>query len=244
MLLLTKATMPLLVILFIFWLCSFWALRHHYLNFSTLKTVLRLAALIIGIGLITSPWWFRERDIVSIYFLAAALTFLGTEAVIASFSRWDDDTLLRIRRIIWLSLTAVILTFLVRNIIAHVIAPRPRPFNDINLDWNFLLRSLRDERVVYGSSYVSGHASTVFALIIAPCWFIHHRGVRVGLILWAFAVSYSRLYLAAHYPYCVFVAALLGTTAGAITTFILAPKELWKQFRIQSFVKREPEGEP
>lgn len=65
--------------------------------------------------------------------------------------------------------------------------------------------------------FVSSHAATTFALA-ASLWFMlgkQHRWLWLGF-LWAAVVSYSRIYVAAHYPLDV----LAGTGVGLLSAFL------------------------
>jgi undecaprenyl-diphosphatase len=59
-------------------------------------------------------------------------------------------------------------------------------------------------------------ACTVFALSTFLCFAFHEtfRWMKLLLILWALFVSYSRIYLGAHYPVNVVVSALSGVLIG------------------------------
>ena len=65
--------------------------------------------------------------------------------------------------------------------------------------------------------FVSSHAATTFALA-ATLWLLlgkQHPWLKWGF-LWAAVVSYSRIYVAAHYPLDV----LAGTGVGVLSAFL------------------------
>jgi undecaprenyl-diphosphatase len=66
-------------------------------------------------------------------------------------------------------------------------------------------------------SFVSSHASTTFALA-ATLWFLLGKQYPLfkWVFLWAAVVSYSRIYVAAHYPLDV----LAGTGLGVLCAFL------------------------
>lgn len=70
--------------------------------------------------------------------------------------------------------------------------------------------------------FVSSHAATTFALA-ASLWFMlgkQHRWLWLGF-LWAAVVSYSRIYVAAHYPLDVLAGTGVGVLSAAFCVFAL-----------------------
>ncbi|UOQ77307.1 phosphatase PAP2 family protein [Hymenobacter sp. 5516J-16] len=61
--------------------------------------------------------------------------------------------------------------------------------------------------------FLSSHAANAFALAVFLGLLLptRYRAVKVMLVLWAAIVSYSRMYLGAHYPSDVAAGALLGS---------------------------------
>ena len=66
--------------------------------------------------------------------------------------------------------------------------------------------------------FLSSHAANsfalaVFLLLVLPAG--RFRTLKIALVAWAFTLSYSRIYLAAHYPSDVLGGALVGAALGA-----------------------------
>jgi len=87
--------------------------------------------------------------------------------------------------------------------------------------------------------FLSSHAANSFALatfllLVLPAG--RFRGLRIGVLLWAAWLSYSRIYLGAHYPSDVLGGAAVGAllAAGAASLF-----QRW-QLRSSAVIQRLP----
>jgi undecaprenyl-diphosphatase len=65
---------------------------------------------------------------------------------------------------------------------------------------------------MYG--FVSSHAANSFNVAFLSLMFIKRRWYTVCIIIWASAISYSRIYLGVHYPADVLGGAILGAAIG------------------------------
>jgi undecaprenyl-diphosphatase len=79
---------------------------------------------------------------------------------------------------------------------------------------------------MYG--FCSSHAANSFALAMAVYLLNKNKWVGFILFFWAFLISYSRIYLGAHYPLDVFVGAILGILGSLALKKILYDKLIKK----------------
>jgi undecaprenyl-diphosphatase len=68
--------------------------------------------------------------------------------------------------------------------------------------------------------FCSSHAANSFAIAVGYYLLTKNKFAGLALVLWASLVSYSRIYLGAHYPLDVIVGALVGSV-GAWGLFII-----------------------
>jgi undecaprenyl-diphosphatase len=69
---------------------------------------------------------------------------------------------------------------------------------------------------MYG--FCSSHAANSFAVAVGFYLLTKNKRIGAALMIWASVISYSRIYLGAHYPLDVIMGALVGT-AGAWLLF-------------------------
>lgn len=114
--------------------------------------------------------------------------------------------------------------------LVKVLVVKPRPLYEPALEGMFQI-----VREIDGySSTVSAHASVAFSTALFSTLLFRSRWYGVAIFIWAVVVSYSRIYLGAHYP--------LDLILGIINGLLIA----WVGFRIYNRVvdrlSREPSG--
>ncbi|OON69509.1 phosphatase PAP2 family protein [Hymenobacter sp. CRA2] len=79
--------------------------------------------------------------------------------------------------------------------------------------------------------FISSHAANAFALVVFLTLVLPRRywPLKVAVLLWALLVSYSRIYLAAHYPSDVLAGATLGSLLawGCYTLYRQGARRWW-----------------
>jgi len=123
----------------------------------------------------------------------------------------------RYRRLSWVVLLAIGLTIVLSDRISSgVIKPavcRLRPSHEPALrDKVYIVNDYRGGK--YG--FVSSHAANTFALAMLMSLLVRKRRWVVLFFLWAFLVSYSRIYLGVHYPGDILGGALVGMVCAYI----------------------------
>jgi len=133
-----------------------------------------------------------------------------------SYRRLPPETLTRLRRAFWLSLLSILIVEACIELLVWHTPFRPRPFAHENALWNSALLAVPDEYVRHGNSYVSGHAAALFALLTPFIWAVRRASLKILLLAWATLHAISRVYVAAHFPYCVVMASFLGASVGTL----------------------------
>lgn len=81
--------------------------------------------------------------------------------------------------------------------------------------------------------FISSHASNTFALAFILSFVLrhtkYHRIISLGCFLWAFVVSYSRIYVGVHYPGDIF----FGALAGLLWAFIIC--KIAQKYQVMPF---------
>lgn len=107
------------------------------------------------------------------------------------------------------AIAAILLTFTLSDVGSSYIKKGLqilRPSHDPRLA--DVVRLLDGKGGLYG--FVSSHAANVFGLATLTSLFIKKRWYSYSIFVWAFMVSYSRIYVGRHFPSDVICGALLG----------------------------------
>lgn len=72
--------------------------------------------------------------------------------------------------------------------------------------------------------FCSSHAANSFGLAIGIHFIFRNKKATIPLLIWAFIISYSRIYLGAHYPVDVIVGAGIGTAIASLLNVIYLAK--------------------
>jgi undecaprenyl-diphosphatase len=150
-----------------------------------------------------SPFWdkvmyFMSMRVVWAPLYLAILIYLGIK-----YKR-------RLGIIVLFIIIAVVLTDQSSVIIKNAV-DRPRPCHESSIQG--LVHMVNGEcGGIYG--FVSSHAANSFNVALLSLMFVKRRWFSVFILIWASAVSYSRIYLGVHYPGDVLCGAILGALIG------------------------------
>ncbi len=116
---------------------------------------------------------------------------------------------------------ALIVNFLLVNVIIKPIVARPRPY-EVNTALKILIPPPKD------FSFPSGHTSASFSASLAL--YMHNRRWGIACIVLAVLISASRLYLCVHFPSDVIFGIFFGVISAYISSYI-CKKHLYKNGR-------------
>jgi len=121
---------------------------------------------------------------------------------------------------VWIILAAVIMITLsdqIANILKAEVR-RPRPCKDPEIGY---LVHLVNQYCSGAYGFVSGHATNSWAFATLISLIFRNKWLTAGMICWATLVSYSRIYLGAHYPGDVMSGAMIGIMLAWIVYAVL-----------------------
>lgn len=207
------------------------------------KTAIKIAgyvwkvfAVVLGIYHLCGLWisshgifWWRPHEYRSVFVILSIVSFVIFWLGSKTWEKWDYIERKKWSRIFWITIISVFFTnYLGENNIKRTVG-RPRPLHEKYEPWNKQVRVIKDEVVKGSPSYISGHASSLFALLTPAIWAVRKKRVKGALVSWAGVHAYTRIYTAAHFPYCTLMGSLFGFLIGTLTYWsfwwCLVPRE-------------------
>lgn len=208
------------------WLITFIIVRQNKKLLSIAHYVWKIFAIILFIYHLCGLWihsqgifWWREHHYKSVFIFLSIVSFVVFWSASYTWTSWNYPTRKKWARVLLITIVSVFYTnYLGEDNIKRIVG-RPRPLNDAYKPWNEQVRVIPDEVVKSSPSYISGHASSLFALLTPAIWATRKKCVKLALLSWALLHAYTRIYTAAHFPYCTFMGALFGFLIGTLVYF-------------------------
>lgn len=217
MIFVTDFSVPCVAVVLSLWGLGAEALERGWISARTLEVSLRILGCVIALALaawLTPTYTHRAAPIMASLLVIAGLWWAG-----GTYARLPQETLERLRRAFWLTVVSIVLVEISMYILGPLVVQRPRPLAKPNQAWNAALHIVEDEYVRHGTSYVSGHAAALFAMLTPFMWVVRRPSLKVILFSWAALHALSRVYVAAHYPYCAVMGGFLGFAIATLVVF-------------------------
>lgn len=115
----------------------------------------------------------------------------------------------------YVTLLFFLLTIGVNNLINQTIKKiiaRPRPIHEEA--YNDIIYALGKHET--GFSFYSGHSTTAFCIALFSLLYFKNKIYSAVILVWAFGVAYSRIYMGKHYPLDVLCGILVGSFIGSV----------------------------
>lgn len=166
-------------------------------------------------------FWWPEYEYTPVFIPLAAAFYAAFYFMGRLYVRMRDEDQRLLARAFWLVLLAVVFTNVIGEDNIKATVQRHRPLHDTYSEWNGAVRVMNDEIVRGSYSYISGHASSFFTMLAVYFWALRSRKLGAALLAWAAFHAFTRIYTAAHFPYCTLMGSLFGFTVATMIWFIL-----------------------
>jgi len=129
----------------------------------------------------------------------------------------NNETMGQICLIIGCALLCVVLADGMADGIMKPLVARSRPSNDPIIKYTIdIVDNMRET----GYSFFSAHACNAFSVAVFFMYLVRSRLLSIFLLVWAFIVVWTRLYLGVHYPSDIFVGMVAGTLNASLCYLI------------------------
>ncbi len=212
-------------VVFFFWEIGYQASKRTRITKENTNRALKIIGLVLSVVACTAYFWAGYAH--PMIFMPLAIIVIGSFWLIGnSMTLYDDEKLNQISCLFWLTLLSGLLAELAAEGIIKDIVGRPRPLSEAYSVYNAGIRIVADEVVMGGHSYVAGHSTVFFAMVTPMIYFASKNRFKAGLFVWASVHSFSRVYLAAHFPYCSLVGSLLGFSMATLIVMTFGAMKL------------------
>ena len=227
MIFVTDFSMALFGLVFIFWEIGCQISKHFRVDRKTIAAGMKIIGAALSIFIGSAHFWAGYAHS-TIFFPLAVIQFSAFWFMGSRINHIDDAAIDRFNRLFWLTGLAVLMAQISVEVLKEAVA-RPRPLSGDYVLYAQGIRTVADEVVRGGYSYVAGHSAAFFAMVMPLFFFTSKKWLRAGLILWALVHAFSRVYLAAHFPYCSLMGAALGFSMGTLVfkTFGAVERAPW-----------------
>jgi len=237
MILVTDFSVPYVATVLSLWGLGAEVLERGWVSARTLEVSLRVLGCFIALAL--AAWLIPTYAHRAAPAIASLLVIAGLWWAGGTYRNLPEETLAKLRRVFWLSVVSIVLVEVALHFLGPLVVQRPRPLAKPNAAWNTALHIVEDEYVRHGTSYVSGHAAALFAMLTPLMWAVRRPVLKLALFSWAALHALSRVYVAAHYPYCAVMGSFLGF---AIATLVVWTAEAGEKRVDNAAVRVTPPG--
>jgi membrane-associated phospholipid phosphatase len=206
-------------VVFALWFLGYFCLINIPNSAQPIQRFFKIISISMGI-VSTSVYFWGIYEYKIIFLVWGPVMFLTLWFAGKSLTTMNKDQLQKATYAFLLMLISIIFSNAIGEVITKIIIARDRPLSDSFAPWNEILRTMSDAITMDGHSYVSGHASSLFALMTPLMWITPKRHNKIVLFVWASIHAFTRIYVGAHWPYDVLIGAAMGFVFGTIVVKI------------------------